>query len=562
LTALLHVPQAPQGGDGAELERAVRAITETFEAASLGEGIARSALPLVGARSSGVWLAQPGGSLARVATAAREYAGPEGEEAPARGLEIAARAAAERRMVWAPDAGEADRARPAGMPGDDLPGPGGRAALAVPLIASGHAAGVLVLEWDRAPVLSPVEIDRVQAFADRIAPVVRHLQRLARPVAPAGIDEDTLEFLGVLAHEFRNSLAPIVTSAALIHRVGLPGIVQDSATVVKRQARHLARLLDDLLDISRLALGRFELRREPVSLAAIVDQEVEATRSTAELAGVTLALALPPAPAWVAADPSRLKQVVLNLLGNAVKYTPAGGRIDVTVEVEAGEAVLQVRDTGIGIDPGMLPRVFDLYARGTGSRARAPDGLGIGLTLVRQLVELHGGRVSARSDGLDRGSTFTVRLPLAAAPERPGPAAGGAATAGSPHVVLLVEDDSDTRETLCALLAHEGHRVEVADDGPSGLALEETTRPEVVLIDLSLPTLSGYEVAVRIRARRGDSPLLVAITGDARPDARRRSAESGFDAHLTKPVLSHDLLRVIAALDTRALVQTAPRGAV
>jgi CheY-like chemotaxis protein len=262
-----------------------------------------------------------------------------------------------------------------------------------------------------------------------------------------------------------------------------------------------------------------------------------------------VSLILPPAPVYVEADPMRLEQIVVNVLNNAAKYTPPEGRISVTAYEDGGHAVLRVLDTGMGISAEMLPRIFEPFTQGDQSLAHTSGGLGVGLTLVRRLVELHGGRVWAESEGPGLGSTFTIRLPLSLTPVRPAAAAAASAPARWPAAaVLLIEDNADARRTLRTLLEHEGHRVEEAADGASGLVRAEATRPDIVLIDIGLPGIDGYEVARRIRAQRGTAPILVAISGYGRADDRRRSFEAGFDAHLTKPVSADHLSDVLATL--------------
>ena len=542
-------------GDRAEeLERVVRVLTELFDVSELALRVAESALPLFRAQFSINWLRQLDGSLACAALAGPGLESLKIGDVLPDDAAVVGRAAADGQAVWAADVlGIAGGVR-TGEAGHD----GRRAVLAVPLIVKGEVIGAIVTGYGKPRDLAQAEIDLVQTFADRIAPAMRNVQLFAHAQAARAAAEAASqakdEFLALLAHELRNSLAPIVTSAELIRRAAAPGAVaQDGADIVTRHARHLARLLDDLLDVSRIARGTLELKREPVSLAAAVQEVVEATRPLADLVGLTVSLSLPLVPLWVEADPTRLEQIVVNILNNAVKYTPAGGRIEVTAAAEAGEAVLRVHDTGIGIVAEMLPHVFDFFVRSDGARVHTPDGLGVGLTLTRQLVELQGGHVAAHSEGPGLGSEFTVRFPLGPGAEPPAPAAASAR--GPAYGVLVIEDNRDARETLRALLEYEGHRVEVTGDGPTGLARDEATRPDVVLIDIGLPGLNGYEVATRIRARRAAEPLLVAITGYGSVEDRRRSLEAGFDAHLTKPVLSNDLMDVLGILGHRPLTR-------
>jgi signal transduction histidine kinase len=555
-----------EGARAEELERVVRTLTRLLDTSQLAQRVTESVLSLFRAESSSVWLQQPDGSLACVARAGQGPESPKVGDVLPCDVGVVERVVGERRTLWAAAVIEAPGAVPAERRGHEAFGASQSTVLAVPLTVGGEIIGVLVTGYGHSRGLSQAEIDRAQAFADRITPAMRNVQRFVRAEAARATAEAASlakdEALTLLAHEFRNSLAPIMTSAAVIRRAGPPdGIVPDSAAIVKRQAQHMARLLDDLLDVSRIAHGTMDLKREPVSVSAVVEAAVETTRSFVELRGLTVSLSLPPAPLWLRADRTRLEQVVGNLLSNAIKYTPAGGRIEVTAVAENGDAVLRIHDTGIGILPEHLPRVFDSFFRSAGAQAHTPNGLGLGLTLVRQFVELHGGRVAAHSEGPGRGSEFTVRLPLGPAAEPLAPVAVAGSKPRSTCSVLIIEDRADTREALRALLEHEGHRVDVASDGPSGLARDEATRSDVVLIDIGLPGLDGFEVATQIRARRGAEPLLVALTGYGRAEDRHRSFEAGFDAHLTKPVLSDDLMSVLGILGPRPSGGAAPRRA-
>jgi len=322
--------------------------------------------------------------------------------------------------------------------------------------------------------------------------------------------------------------------------------------IIDRQLRHLARVVDDLLDVGRLLSGRIVLEKQTVDLNEIAQQCLLALRRGPGPAQEGLLLTVEPAPLMVSGDPVRLEQIASNLLDNALKYTPAGGHIEVSVAREPGVAVLRVADTGVGIAPEMLPHVFDPLVQADASLARSRGGLGLGLTLVRQLVDLHGGRVSARSAGVGRGSEFVVTLPaLASAPAaRRAPAAPAAPA--SPRRVLLIEDNPDARDALCTLLEMWGHEVEVAEDGPGGFDLALATRPDVVVVDIGLPGLDGYHVAQGLRAAlRGSGVFLVALTGYGQPEERRRALEAGFDVHLVKPVDPGKLSEILARAPVR-----------
>jgi CheY-like chemotaxis protein len=306
------------------------------------------------------------------------------------------------------------------------------------------------------------------------------------------------------------------------------------------------RLLDDLLDVSRIVLGKIQLRGEPVDLRDVVRRVASAARFGVQSQLLVLKIELPGEPLVVHGDPTRLEQCVGNLLGNAAKYTPRGGTIVLSAHVEAGSAVIRVRDSGIGIAPEMLDQIFDLFTQADTSLARARGGLGIGLTLARRLVELHGGVLTARSEGLGQGSEFEIRLPahdLAGPLPPPAP----------PPVpvvrrrVLVVDDNRDARETLRTVLSMNGHTVTDAGDGASAIRLAVEWAPDVALIDIGLPEMDGYEVARRIRARVGTLVRLVALTGYSDAETRRRVTEAGFQAHLVKPAAPDEIERLLAA---------------
>ena len=364
----------------------------------------------------------------------------------------------------------------------------------------------------------------------------------------------TNEFLAMLAHELRTPLAPILSAVQILGRQAADNpVVQRAREVVERQALHQARLLDDLLDVSRITRGKVELRRRTLDLGVAVAEVVESTRPLMNAKAQTLSVALPEAPVFVDTDPTRLTQILSNLLNNAAKYTHAGGRIEVTCRRDGEQAVVIVRDDGVGIPREMLSRIFDLFAQAEPRTARTQGGLGIGLTLVKNLVEMHGGTVVARSRGRGTGSEFEVRLPAVTAPNVQAPPSARTVTA-QPLQVLLVEDDVDTRETLRRVLELDGHAVQEAADGAQGVEMALASRPQVVIVDIGLPRLDGYQVARRIRAALGASPLLIAVTGYGRTEDRRLSHDAGFDVHLVKPVTPEQLT---AALSSRGAGEAA-----
>ena len=352
------------------------------------------------------------------------------------------------------------------------------------------------------------------------------------------------EFLAMLAHELRNPLAPIRNAA---HTLALLGTGDDRvrwvAGVVERQVGLMTRLVDDLLDVSRITSGKITLQLATVSVAAVLAQAVEAARPPAESRGQTLEVDVSADVGWVDGDPARLAQAVGNLLDNAIKYTEDGGRLQLRARAEADEVVIVVEDSGIGIDPAVLPHVFDLFIQADRSLERRQGGLGLGLTLVHRLVEMHGGRVEAASAGPGLGSAFTIRLPRLAveAPEpaetETAPVPAAAPPAGPARRILVVDDHQDSTDSLALFLRLRGHEVRTAHDGPSALDEIERYRPDVVFLDLGLPGMSGYDVARRVRMMDDLGSLrLVALTGYGTDGDRRKTREAGFDVHLAKPV--------------------------
>jgi signal transduction histidine kinase len=364
-------------------------------------------------------------------------------------------------------------------------------------------------------------------------------------------DRRKTEFLGMLSHELRNPLAPIRNSIHLLERA-TPGGEQArrAQAVIDRQVGHLTHLVDDLLDITRITSGKIQLQREALDLNELVQRTTEDHRGAFAERKVALVLTAAPAAVWVHADRTRLAQVIGNLLQNAVKFTPAAGETSVTVEVDAlrGGASVSIRDTGIGIEPALLPRLFEPFAQGDTSLDRSRGGLGLGLAVVKGLVEMHGGSVRAESAGPGRGATFTIALPLETAPAAAPPPAAGAARAAAPRRVLIIDDNIDAADTLRDMLELAGHEVEVAYSGPEGLAKARAFAPSIVLCDIGLPEMDGYEVARAIRADPALGPLtLVALTGYAGAADVARAHAAGFDAHLAKPLRLAALEAALAA---------------
>jgi two-component system CheB/CheR fusion protein len=366
------------------------------------------------------------------------------------------------------------------------------------------------------------------------------------------------EFLGVLSHELRNPLAPIRNA---IHLLGRAPAGSDEAgrarSVIERQVGHLTRLVDDLLDVTRISRGKILLQCAHLELSALVCEVAADHRASFDARGVALEVRADAGPLWVDADPARLAQIVGNLLQNAAKFTDAGGHVAVRVERDGpSRAALRVGDDGIGIDPSLLPRVFEPFTQADQSLDRRRGGLGLGLAFAKALVELHGGTIEARSEGLGRGTKLAVFLPLArhegraaAAPSRHDEAAPGR------RRVLVIEDNLDAAATLKDVLEMHDQEVAVAHDGEEGLARIRALRFDVVLCDIGLPGLDGYEVARRVRSQPGEAPMLVAMTGYALPEDRRRALEAGFDHHLAKPFDFAELEEILERSAARADVR-------
>jgi signal transduction histidine kinase/CheY-like chemotaxis protein len=340
-------------------------------------------------------------------------------------------------------------------------------------------------------------------------------------------------FLAMLSHELRNPLAAIMLAVDAGERA-----------IIARQTRHLKKLVDDLLDIGRVTSGKIELQVAPVDFADIVEHCVASVRAGIEARRLHVEVHNETENAWVSGDAVRLEQIVNNILSNAIKYTPPEGWINVLLERDDGEVVLRVRDSGKGIPPEMLTRIFDLFMQEDVTLDRSEGGMGIGLTLVRKLTELHGGSVRAYSRGRGSGSEFVIRLPLGAAGA---PAEAPRRQASStPRHIVVVEDNADIRDLLRIKLNHLGHRVECAEDGVKGLQAVLSARPDIALVDIGLPGLDGYDLARRVREELGNDVYLVALTGYGQADDRQRALEAGFDVHLTKPADLVDLQNVLS----------------
>lgn len=356
------------------------------------------------------------------------------------------------------------------------------------------------------------------------------------------------EFLAMLGHELRNPLGAISNAVAIMESEGLSADSSKRAqAIIARQSRHLGRIVDDLLDMSRMMSGKVFLNRQRLDLADAVRHCVASLTETHRMGQHKVHIDAH--PAWIDADPTRIEQIVCNLLLNAAKYTPGTGRIDVQLRAANGKATLVVRDNGIGISPRLISQIFDVFVQGPAPLDRAQGGLGIGLALVQRLVMLHGGTVTAHSEGAGKGSTFTVQLPLAADAGGAGSLATARPEQNKGCRVLLVEDNEDNRQTLAAVLGIYGHTVTEAVDGSEGLQMASSNPPDVAVVDIGLPGIDGYELARRLRAEPATSRVrLIAVTGYGQAEDRARALEAGFDAHLVKPVEPARLLETIARL--------------
>ncbi|HET9941341.1 MAG TPA: ATP-binding protein, partial [Candidatus Eisenbacteria bacterium] len=422
---------------------------------------------------------------------------------------------------------------------------GAASAMVVPLRARGRILGRMTLVSTRR-----IYQDRDLALADdlsRRGATALDNARLYGEVQES--DRRKEEFLAVLAHELRNPMTPLLTCLELMRS---PHAEADSIArwreIMERQVRNLARLVDDLLDVSRITRGKIELQKQSIDLATVVARAVETTRPLIQSRGISLGVAIPPG-LKLFADPLRVEQVLANLLNNAAKYTPEGGRVDIEGEGDGVGVTVRVRDNGVGIAPDLLPRLFDLFQQG----GNASGGLGIGLTLVRTLVELHGGGVRAMSAGPGKGSEFEVRLPIGEAPPVPRTGPPALDSKGEPRRqrTLIVDDNVDAAMLLAEALRQRGYVVHLAHDGKTAVEEALRSRPDVILLDLGLPDLDGYEVASRLRAQAGlEQSAIIAISGYGQAQYLTRSAEAGFSHHIVKPVDMAHLEALLTALQT------------
>jgi signal transduction histidine kinase/CheY-like chemotaxis protein len=426
--------------------------------------------------------------------------------------------------------------------------------LAVPLIGHGGKNLGLVQLMDKAQGEFTEEDEAILVQLAAIASAGIENARLYEQVREQDRRKD--EFLATLAHELRNPLAPIRTGLAVLKLAPSINAMMKTREIMERQVEHMVRLIDDLLDVSRITRGKVQLKKERIDVRTILDTALEVSRPFIEESRHRLFISTPEEALLLDADPTRMAQVVSNLMNNAAKYTPEGGRIELSAERDNSDVIIRVRDNGVGLTSEALPKVFELFSQVGKTLDRSQGGLGIGLALVKRLVEMHGGQVAAESPGLGQGSTFVVRLPLAATQVINGRQAPGEENASSlsvPRRILVVDDNVDGAETIAMLLTLFGHTVKTVHNGPDALEAAHSFQPGVMFLDIGLPGMSGYEVAQQLRSDSNMNGLiLVALTGWGSEEDRQRAQSVGFDYHLTKPVGMEKLQSLLFEIDTNS----------
>jgi len=422
-------------------------------------------------------------------------------------------------------------------------------------MAQGYASGAV--DYLPTPVVPEILRAKVRVFIE-LSQMRRQAalqaEEHARRTAAEEADRRKDEFLGMLAHELRNPLGPILNAAHLLRRIAhKEPRLEELGDIVDRQVKHMTRLIDDLLDATRLAHGKVLLKKERCDLAKIVRQTAEDYSSIFEASNLKLEIHRPVTPFWIEGDPVRLAQVIGNLLHNAHKFTDPGGAVTVSIGLEKnGIAAISVSDTGIGIEPKMLAHVFDVFRQAEQGLDRSRGGLGLGLALVKGLVELHGGEVFVTSEGPGKGTRFTIRLPVEVAPSIVMPDMPAEIPDGTKYRVLIIEDNHLTAESTRLLLSDDGYDVQTASNGPTGLETARIFHPQVVLCDIGLPGMDGYQVARTLRQDEElSSSYVIAMTGYGRDEDQRQAHEAGFDLHMTKPIDYNNLRRMLASLPER-----------
>jgi signal transduction histidine kinase/CheY-like chemotaxis protein len=429
---------------------------------------------------------------------------------------------------------------------------GVRAAHSTPLLTrDGRLVGMITTHWTRCHQPGERELRLLDIVARQAADLIERNTSAAalREQSSRLLEADRYknEFLATLAHELRNPLAPIQTGLAVL-RIGHEDQAQRVLPMMERQVGHMARLIDDLLDVSRISRGMVTLKRGRVALGAVIDSAVETSRPLIDAARHRFSVTLPADPVWLDADLTRVAQIISNLLNNAAKYTPPGGRIDLEAQTQGDEVLIRVSDTGIGISAAMQPKIFELFTQVEGSIAHSQGGLGVGLALARQLAGMHGGRIEVASPGANGGSTFSLRLPVAAdsvqAREAPTPAHAACA----PARILIVDDNADAAESLALLLEQLGHATSVVLESPAAVAAALAFAPDLVVLDLGMPQLNGFDLARALRAQPAlHAVRLAALSGWGTDEDRVRSRDAGIDHHLTKPVTLEQVTALLSA---------------
>jgi signal transduction histidine kinase/ActR/RegA family two-component response regulator len=527
------------GREADELRRLSRALTHTASPTAAAQRVADAVKRFFEPSSAVVRLLEPDGAMVAVAIAGENPVVTPGHRMPA-GSGVVGQAVTQRRLVMTNSVLSDPRIDLPLQVRDQHERLSHRLVIAAPLIVDDAVIGTLALNDTTTRTFVETELALFQALANHAAVGIRNAQRFqqertARQEAEAS-SRTKDEFLAMLGHELRNPLAAIASAIAVLTRLG-GGDERSmhSREVITRQVAHLRELMDDLLDVGRVMTGKIILSPKTVDLSELACRGWAVLESTGTFAQHKARLETE--PVWVNADETRMAQVIDNLITNAVKYTPVGGSVMMAVLCEGDDAVIRVADTGIGISPALLPRIFDLFVQGELTRDRAKGGLGIGLTLVKRLVEMHGGSVGACSEGPGRGSAFTVRLPRLAVPAETVATGPTRPAARGARRVLLVEDSADVRRMLRLRLELDSHDVHEAEDGITGLAEAFRLQPDVAVIDIGLPGLDGWELARQLRATEaGRRMILVAISGYGQLEDQQLSREAGFDAHLVKPV--------------------------
>lgn len=431
---------------------------------------------------------------------------------------------------------------------------GVRSAQSTPLLTrNGRLIGMITTHWTHDHVPEERELRLLDIVARQAADLIERnasaaaLQQQAEHLVSADRYKD--EFLATLAHELRNPLAPIRTGLSVL-KLGKPEQAPRILAIMERQLGHMVRLIDDLLDVSRISSGKVTLKCTPVELSSVIDAAIETIRPLISAAGHRFTVTMPCTKVWLNADPTRISQIISNLLNNAAKYTPQGGKIDLKADVEEDIARIRIADNGIGIEQAMLPGIFDLFTQVDGSIERSQGGLGVGLALARRLAEMHGGRIDVESAGKNAGAAFTFTLPVA-------PYSGGAQvtedgdrTLGKPARILVVDDNADAADTLALLLEQLGHAVRTVLEAPQAVAVARDFRPDVMFLDLGMPKLNGYDLARQLRAEPGlEHILLAAISGWDTEEHRAKSKSAGIDIHLTKPVMVDEIKALLVKVN-------------